>query len=384
MPPKDTSLEAKSDIDRVVMASFETSINDRSESDVENVSLTSLTDEAKESNDNDTATLNPSNDMATTEWIQFHVKKNGKALSACASYSFCSVSMVLVNKSLASSYNHLIDGNINILLVVFQAIVAVLAVEVCKRLKWVEIPSFSLDIAKQWAPVNIFFCAMLFTGMASLQFNSVPMVTIFKNVSNITTAIGDCYFFGNKPENLVMFAFGIMLSGAVAAAWNDISISFNGLMWMALNCISSSGYVLYMKHATETIKLKKFGMVFYNNVLCAFFLLPVAVMMGQTKLFWASDVLHTPDYAFKNLFAGLVGFLLNFASLNCVAVSGPTTFVTMGSLNKIPVAFLGYWIFDSEINKETWFFIAVSMCGGFLYSFAKLQSSSSVRTSRTK
>merc|ERR1712086_365109 len=105
------------------------------------------------------------------------------------------------------------------------------------------------------------------------------MVTIIKNISNITTAVGDYYCFGNKPERLVMVAFGIMLFGAVLAAWNDISISPIGIFWMIGNCISSSGYVLYMKHATQKVNLSKFGMVFYNNVLCVAFLLPVAMAM---------------------------------------------------------------------------------------------------------
>ncbi|OEU09349.1 putative GDP-mannose transporter [Fragilariopsis cylindrus CCMP1102] len=360
-----------------------------SEVDYKDVELAPLTPKNKDDNA-DTAEeeagllVDPHKNRNTSEWISFIVKKNGKVLSTCLSYSFCSVSMVLVNKSLASSYNHLIDGDLNILLVVIQAIVAVFAVEGCKRLGWVDYPSFSFETAKEWAPVNIFFCLMLFTGMSSLQYNSVPMVTIFKNVSNITTAVGDYYCFGNKPEPLVVVAFGIMLSGAVAAASNDLSLSPMGILWMIGNCVSASGYVLYMKHATEKVKLSKFGMVFYNNVLCVVFLLPVAIAMGQTTVFFTTPAIHTPDYAMKNLFAGLVGFLLNFASLSCVATSGPTTYVTIGSLNKIPVAILGYYIFDSVISQETWFFIAVSMCGGFLYSYAKLISSSSPRTNRTK
>jgi hypothetical protein len=48
------------------------------------------------------------------------------------------------------SYNHFLSGDLNILLVVFQAIVAVIAVEVCKLLKWVEYPSFSTKTAKEW------------------------------------------------------------------------------------------------------------------------------------------------------------------------------------------------------------------------------------------
>jgi GDP-mannose transporter len=175
-----------------------------------------------------------------------------------------------------------------------------------------------------------------------------------------------------------------MLSGAVAAAWNDIYISWTGVFWMALNCISTSGYVLYMKFATKNVQLSKFGMVFYNNVLCVVFLLPVAWTMGQVTLFRITPALHTADYASKNMFAGLVGFFLNFASLNCVSITGPTTYAIIGSLNKIPVAMLGYVMFNDVISSETWFFIVVSMMGGFLYSFAKIQSSRRVFTGNAK
>ena len=242
---------------------------------------------------------------------------------------------------------------------------------------WIEYPPINVDTAKQWAPVNLFFCGMLFTGMASLQTNSVPMVTVFKNITNVMTTAGDYFLFGNKPEMLVGAAFGVMLLGAVAAAWNDISVTTTGLFWMLANCVCTSGYVLYMKFATQHVKLSKFGMVLINNVLCTVFLLPVALVMGQVNLVSETPQLHTIDYAFKNLFAGFVGFFLNFASLNCVQATGPTTYAILGSLNKVPVAFLGYALFDSVIDSETWCYIAVSLCGGFLYSYAKIQTSRS-------
>jgi len=281
--------------------------------------------------------------------------------------------MVLTNKSLASSYNQLIDGDLNVLLVVFQAITAVGCVELCKRLKWVEYPNFNMRTAKLWAPVNVLFCLMLFTGMASLQFNSVPMVTIFKNITNIVVTCGDYYFFGTSVESLVAMAFAVMLGGAIAAAWHDIYITWVGLFWMCANCLATAGYILYMKFATKNVKLSKFGMVFYNNVLCTLFLLPASIFRGEVTLLLETEAIHTWDYFFKNLFAGFIGFFLNFASLNCVAATGPTTYAIVGSLNKVPVAILGYILFDNKITPESWFFICISMCGGFLYSYAKIQ-----------
>lgn len=266
----------------------------------------------------------------------------------------------------------------NILLVVFQAIVAVLSVESCRATKIIQYPTPTWSTVKAWAPVNLFFCLMLFTGMASLQYNSVPMVTVFKNITNIATTAGDVYFFGNQVESLVLAAFGIMLLGAVLAARNDVDITFAGLFWMIANCVSTAGYVLYMKFATRSIKISTFGMVFVNNVLCVAFLLPVAAFKGEVEIFRSTSALHTSEYFFKNCFAGLVGFFLNFASLQCVAATGPTTYAIVGSLNKIPVSILGYLIFASVITPQTWFYIGVSMCGGFLYSYAKIQ------TSRTK
>mmetsp|Transcript_1300 Transcript_1300/g.1340 ORF Transcript_1300/g.1340 Transcript_1300/m.1340 type:complete len:390 (+) Transcript_1300:37-1206(+) len=309
-------------------------------------------------------------------------KKGGKVVFAASLYSFCSVSMVLTNKSLSSSYNHLLDGDLNVLLVVFQAVIAVVLVETCKVLKWVEYPSFDLKVAKIWAPVNILFCAMLFTSMASLQHNTVPMVTIFKNVTNIMTCMGDYYLFNTPVGFLVILAFGVMLGGACLAAINDVKVTGLGVYWMAANCVSTAGYVLYMKFAMKRVKLSKFGMVFYNNILCTFFLFPASVFLGQFSLFVNSPALHNYDYFSKNIFAGFIGFFLNFASLNCVSQTGPTTYAIIGSLNKIPTSLIGWFIFDTVITSQTWFFICVSMTGGFIYSYAKIkESGKSVRKS---
>mmetsp|Transcript_3939 Transcript_3939/g.7514 ORF Transcript_3939/g.7514 Transcript_3939/m.7514 type:complete len:369 (-) Transcript_3939:354-1460(-) len=298
--------------------------------------------------------------------------KLGPILS-CMLYSTCSVSMVLSNKSLASSYNDLIDGDLNILLVFFQAIVAVAAVDVCKRSSWVEYPAFNWRTALQWAPVNVFFCLMLFTGMASLQHNTVPMVTVFKNVANIFTTFGDWYFYRSPVSFLVILSFLVMLGGACAAAKHDAEITPLGIFWMIANCLCTAGYVLYMKHATQSIKLSKWGMVFYNNLLAMVFLLPMAVFRGEASTFLKTPAIHTLGYLSKNVYAGFVGFFLNFASLTCVQATGPTTYAIVGSLNKIPTTIIGYFLFKTVITHQTWFFIGINILGGFIYSYAKIR-----------
>jgi len=277
--------------------------------------------------------------------------------------------MVLVNKMLASSY----DTTFNILLVVFQALVAIVCCYVAKAAGKIDYPPFSKDIALQWLPVNVFFCMMLFTSMQALTHNNVPMVTVFKNIANIFIAAGD-YLFFNKPSSfLTQLAFGVMLLGAILASHKDAHATFVGLFWMLCNCVFTAGYVLYMKHATQTVKLSKFGMVYFNNVLAALILVPVTLFNGEAMDFYRREDLHNPYYFVTNVFAGFVGFFLNFASLSCVAATGPTTYAIVGSVNKIPTSVIGWALFDAEISKEAFFFICVSMMGGFIYSYSKIK-----------
>lgn len=329
----------------------------------------------------DVETGKPGESSSSSSLKRYGSAAGWKEVTAVLLYSFCSVSMILVNKSLASSYNHLIEkpegsikSDLNTLLVVFQAAAAVVFLWLCKFFKVLDFPELKWSIVKAWAPVNIFFCLMLFTGMAALQTNSVPMVTVFKNAAIITTAMADYFFFGSQLETLSMVSFGVMLFGAVAAAGNGMETSLLGLFWMVFNCFATTGYVCYMRYATQSIKLTKFGMVYVNNVLCVLFLVPAAYMQGEITMFLNSTALHTWDYGFKNLFAGFVGFFLNFSSLHCVSVTGPTTYAIVGSVNKVPVTVLGYFVFHEKLSRQTWMFVCVSLLGGFLYTYAQIRA----------
>lgn len=110
---------------------------------------------------------------------------------------------------------------------------------------------------------------------------------------------------------------------------------------MVMNCLCTSGYVLYMKHATKTVRLSKFGMVLYNNLLSLPILLAGAALRGEFAMLRAADELHTAPYLTLSLYAGLVGFFLNLATLWCVSNNSATTYAVVGALNKVPLAIIG-------------------------------------------
>ncbi len=118
---------------------------------------------------------------------------------SCCMYTFCSVAMVLANKAIPMTVAPELRSEMpQVSVIWFQCLVAVILVESARFLKFVEYPSFQWSLAKQWLPVNLFFISMLITGFLSLVYASVPMVTIFKNLTNLITVSGDWYLFNEE------------------------------------------------------------------------------------------------------------------------------------------------------------------------------------------
>lgn len=135
---------------------------------------------------------------------------------SCVMYTVCSVGMVLTNKAIPMTLPEELRRSMpQISVIWFQCLVAVLLVESARLLNIVEYPTFSWKTAKQWLPVNLFFISMLVTGFLSLVYVSVPMVTIFKNLTNLVTVFGDWYLFNEEYVFEIVFLCCVFVNHVV-------------------------------------------------------------------------------------------------------------------------------------------------------------------------
>jgi GDP-mannose transporter len=280
--------------------------------------------------------------------------------------------MILANKAITTSVPEDLRNAIpKFSVILFQTIIATILVSVAKMLKYVEYPAFDTAVALQWLPVNVFFVGMLCSGFFSLMYANVAMVQVFKNLTNIVTVSGDSYLFGEQLSVSVFVAISVMTTGAYFASVNDVEFNVTGYVWMSLNCLLTAGYVLYMRYASTSIKLPKFGMVFYNNLLCSILVLPFILLFNELPMWTHPDIMNT-QFIVMNVIAGVLGFFLNFASLWCVSETSASTYAIVGSLCKIPVTVLGVVLFDAPITEKGAVFISMSIFGGLIYCYAKL------------
>ena len=52
----------------------------------------------------------------------------------------------------------------------------------------------------------------------------------------------------------------LMVLAALLAGLEDLEFSVRGYTWMVLNCVASTSYVLYMRHAMGSVELSRWSM----------------------------------------------------------------------------------------------------------------------------
>ena len=126
-------------------------------------------------------------------------------------------------------------------------------------------------------PVSLLLIGMIYTSTKALQFLSIPVYTIFKNLTIILIAYGEVLWFGGSVTGMALFSFGLMVLSSIIAAWADIQHAVQslgghastetnaristlnaGYMWMLFNCFCSAAYVLGMRKRIKLTNFKDF------------------------------------------------------------------------------------------------------------------------------
>lgn len=137
----------------------------------------------------------------------------------------------------------------------------------------IEKPGLTLFSFVSGFPITLLLIGMIFTGSKALQFLSIPVYTIFKNLTIILIAYGEVLWFGGSAvTGLTLFSFGLMVFSSLIAAWADIQHALTsstnatskvstlnaGYIWMLINCLCTAFYSLCMRKRIKLTNFKDF------------------------------------------------------------------------------------------------------------------------------
>ncbi|ODQ66756.1 GDP-mannose transporter [Nadsonia fulvescens var. elongata DSM 6958] len=306
-------------------------------------------------------------------------------------FSYCgaSILMTVTNKYVLSGNSF----NMNCLLLAVQSIVCLMAISICKSFGIINYRQFNADEAKKWFPISALLVIMIYTSSKALQFLSIPVYTIFKNLTIILIAYGEVIWFGGAVTPMALVSFLIMVLSSVVAAWADISSALStsattslsnasavsslnaGYIWMFTNCFSSAAYVLIMRKRIKLTNFKDFDTMYYNNLLS----IPVLIVASLLMEDWSAANLQlnfppeTRNYTIISMIvSGLTSVGISYTSAWCVRVTSSTTYSMVGALNKLPVALSGLIFFDAPVTFFSVTAIFLGFLAGLVYAVAKI------------
>ncbi|OMO90496.1 hypothetical protein COLO4_19117 [Corchorus olitorius] len=301
-------------------------------------------------------------------------RRSGPLLSGIA-YCISSCSMILLNKVVLSSFNF----NAGISLMFYQNLICCLVVAILAVSRVVSVEKLNWKLIRVWIPVNIIFVGMLVSGMYSLKYINIAMVTILKNMTNILTAIGEYYVFGKRQNQKVWTAMLMMIISAVTGGITDLSFDATGYTWQILNCILTAGYSLTLrrvmdkaKQTTKSGTLNELSMVLLNNLLSLPFAIFLIFTLNEWEYVMNVDVIQLPIFWVVATASGLLGLAISFTSMWFLHQTGPTTYSLVGSLNKIPISIAGLVLFKVPLSVPNMFSILFGLFAGIFFARAKM------------
>ncbi|KAH8202074.1 hypothetical protein TruAng_003742 [Truncatella angustata] len=297
--------------------------------------------------------------------------------------------MTLINKYVVSGTH----WNLHWFYLGIQHIVCVGAIILGKQTGLIkELAPFDSNKAKRWFPISALLVAQIFTGNKALQFLSVPVFTIFKNLTIIVIAYGEVLWFGGSVTSPMLLAFGLIVLSSVVAAWADIQAAVSsadsleasatvstlnvGYAWMGMNVFCAAAFVLGMRRKIKGMNFKDWDTMYYNN------LLTIPILAVGTFLFedWSSENL-AKNFPIESrnamiigmIYSGLGAIFISYCSAWCIRVTTSTTYSMVGALNKLPIAISGLIFFNAPVTFGSVSAIFLGFISGLVYAWAKVR-----------
>ncbi|CAJ1960317.1 unnamed protein product [Sphenostylis stenocarpa] len=285
-------------------------------------------------------------------------KKSGPLISGAA-YCISSCSMIMLNKIVLSGYNF----NAGISLMFYQNFISTLVVVLLALSGTVAVEKLSWRLIRVWIPVNVVFIGMLVSGMYSLKYINVAMVTILKNMTNILTAIGELYLFRKRQNPKVWTAMFMMIISAVSGGITDLSFDTAGYAWQIINCVLTASYSLTLRWVMDEAKKSTKSGSLNENSITPFAFSPLfssrfpATSLNCRHFGWLQQPVDCLDFPSALPQCG-----------SCIKLA----LQPIGSLNKIPISIAGILVFKVPLSVSNLFSILFGLFAGVLFARAKI------------
>ena len=299
---------------------------------------------------------------------------------AVIAYSFCSGSLVLVNKLIL---HHLPYPS---LVITFQLWATLLFIQIAHAFNLIDVDPIKWKCVKPYLAYTIAFSLGVYCNMKSLSLSNVETVIVFRALAPLLVSVLDAVFLGREWPSLRSWgALGVIALGAYGYALTDDQFQTQGMMaywWPTLYLLVISFEMAYGKKIITGVDLvTRSGPVLYTNMLGWPPMLIFAQMGGEYGRLWSqleqrdpqSHLFPPAGVAF--LFLGcIVGTGIGYSGWWCRAKVSAASYTLIGVINKCLTVLVNTFIWDQHAPPEGIACLCLCLLGGVAYKQAPMRS----------
>lgn len=291
-------------------------------------------------------------------------------------YSFCSGTLVLVNKLILHSLPY------PSLVISFQLLATLAFIYSAKCLGKLQVDAIQWKYVLPYLAYTVAFSLGVYCNMKSLSLSNVETVIVFRATAPVLVSFLDAIFLGREfPSLRSWFALSVIVTGAYGYAQSDAkfqSQGWNAYTWPMLYLLVISFEMAYGKNIIRSVDLKtKSGPVLYTNLLGFPPMLLFAKMGHEYKRFWtdmwAGESRFPPGSIPLLLLGCVVGTGIGYSSWWCRDKVSATSFTLIGVMNKCLTVLLNLVIWDQHAAPAGIASLFLCLVGGSIYQQAPMR-----------
>lgn len=245
-----------------------------------------------------------------------------------------------------------------------------------------RMPEKPMDMAllKGLAPMVILGVVNLNLNNFTLKYVDASFYQVARGLVLPFTVVLSSIMLHHRPSLLIMVAICIVTGGFLLGVAMDLApggmttTTPIGVICGVLSSVTTALQAVVIKQALGVVGGNAMDLSWYNNVLCAFIMVPCIVLAGEVpnvmRLFSeGGPALST--FIYGSAITGVFGFLIGIAGFLSIKITSPITHMVSSAVRGVVQSLVAVWFFGDIITTGRGSSIALILIGSIYYTWLK-------------